>query len=46
VDSWGLLEILDLAGTFAPRLTFAAPAHLREILLRIDPDVNLGRTSF
>jgi hypothetical protein len=39
VDSWGLLEILDLAGTFAPRLAFATPDYLREILLRIDPEV-------
>jgi hypothetical protein len=42
VDSWGLLEILDLAGTFAPRLSFAAPDYLSEALHRIDPHVNLG----
>jgi len=46
VDSWGLLEILDLAGTFAPRLAFAAPDYLYEALRRIDPEVNLGARTY
>lgn len=40
-DSWALLEILDLAGKFAPRLTFETPEYLRQTLLRIDPHARL-----
>ena len=44
LDSWALLAIVELAENFAPRLTFATSAQLRQSLLRVDPDANLDGT--
>jgi len=37
VDSWALLELSDLAATFAPRLIFAGPDYLLQTLERLKP---------